>query len=175
MTFFKNLGGQIRKVRKENGGKKSLSKTEQAIFRQLKHLHWPKGSIQSLPAAIRSSTRNYNRFLRAFKKVLEESKKEFPNGEEKKGKHYEFNDLHQFIQQKLGDSFMPVDEYIVCWFEAFNRKIQNWKNWPGVIRPFSFDSKEFELEGLEYTTEWSGNSGAKLWLEFMILIKEELK
>ena len=163
----------------ENGGRKkkdrsriTLSDDEKSVLKELQLLTWPKGSSQFLPAAVRTSMRSYNRFLKTFKRILNKSKRDFPNGTFKSHGHMEYNDLHQFIQKKLATSFLPAESYISCWFEQFYKKVNHWKGWSGIIRPFSIESKEFQNEGYDLATEWAGNSGIKFWEQFMLLVEE---
>lgn len=170
--FFKDLndeGGGRRK--KKDPARITLSEDEKEVLSQLKRLTWPKGSGRYLPAAVRSSMRNYNRFLIRFKKVLKASKKKFPDGMEKHKSHLRYNDLHEFVQHKLTHAFQPAPTYISCWFETLHQKVSHWKQWNGKIRPFTIQSKEFQNEGYDLATEFGGNSDADLWKKFMQLIE----
>lgn len=181
MPFDKDfdVGKPIKRTRKDR--KKAdpeqikLSEQEQQVLQHLKSFHWPKGSFQLLPAAVRTSMRNYNRFLKRFQEVLKESKKRAPDGQIKKGSHYEYSTLDEFIQHHLADTFLPAPAYITCWFERLNHKILHWKGWNGKVRPFTITSEDFQNEGADIATEWAGNSGGKIWKKFMEKIDEGQK
>jgi hypothetical protein len=170
--FFENTSGGGGK-KKKDPNRITLSEDEQEVLEHLKRFTWPKGSASQLPAAVRTSMRNYNKFLKQFKKVLKESIKEFPDGTVKRKGHLIYNDLHEFIQHRLASAFQPATTYMICWFESLHGKIAHWKNWPGKIRPFTIQSKEFQSEGYDLATDFGGNSAAKLWKEFMELMDEE--
>jgi len=175
MAFFNDdeLSKKSRKRRGPKKGELTLSEDEKEVLDHLKRLTWPKGSARYLPSAVRTSMRNYNRFLKRFRKVLKESVKEFPDGTIEKKGHFTYDDLHEFIQHKLVNAFQPASTYLICWFETLHGKVSHWKNWPGKIRPFTITSKEFQNEGFDLATDFGGNSSAKLWTRFMELISDE--
>ncbi len=174
MAFFENInsGGGKRK-RKKDPNRITLSQDEREVLEELQRFTWPKGSARMLPGAVRTSMRNYNSFLRRFKMILRNSIKEFPDGTVENKGHFSYDDLHEFIQHQLAKSFQPANTYILCWFETLHGKVSHWKQWNGVIRPFTVQSKEFNNEGYDLATEFGGNSAAKLWDKFKELMSDE--
>ncbi len=156
---FPKIEAAMTRVVKTKWSNVTVSQTAKDIARELRHLHWPKGSKEQLPAVIQVSLDNLNTFnsRRNSNPLLEWKPKKLKiNGRVISGST---PPLVSFAKQMVNLSSMKGQAFIKNWMQSVYDQIHSWDSWSGNLMSFAFSetSSKFHDLGRELATKYCGD------------------
>jgi len=117
-----------------------------ALYDELKHLHWPKGTKTQLLDAIQDSVLEYDLFWKALLTVTKRA--DVPTGVLR-------------LAKELKGSIPSQKTFVRTWFETINKSVENWEGWSGNLRSMALkrDHKKFQALGRGWSDDYCGEPG----------------